>query len=613
MENNETSVNENNIMENEQIDLVKPKKKKKKIIITLIILFVLAALACAYFILFKDKEETSQVQTSNKYTAYRLSGNSLEDFDLYFVQLENLEKNKVYSPLSIKYALEMLQEGAKGSTKDQITNITGTYKAQRYENNKNMTLANALFVKDTYKDSIKEKYITALSDNYNASVIYDSFKTPDKINSWVKENTFNLIDNIVDNTTDKDFILANALAIDMDWVNVLQQEEKTYSINFEHEDFVREISPLKYRGHSELEFNNNSMKASSVEIGAVANKYDIVSELGEEKQELTIPVDDFASMASSRDMLKDFIAACFESVFGGEEDSLYEKYFLGSYDFYELSKNDLHYLTISDSNVELFSRLGINAEDVDELWEAMQENDDIDIAMGESYRSANEVGSYDDCVSDFKGAVEKTFKKVDFSCDGEDISIEIPHDENDDPDEVAFDNCLLTGFSDSTYDNSEFFTDLADAFSDNFYEPRYGWNGFNEEQFNDELDYRLNEIIDNGGVEESLHESSTDNNVMFGYRIHNDMTDEIFVIFSDDKNSLMSNIDRAKGAITNIWDEYYDGEKVLNNLEKDGVYIASDGDYNYMHQLIVSDDDESVSLGGNEYPIKYIGRESIRF
>ena len=340
---------------------------------------------------------------------------------------------------------------------------------------------------------------------------------------------------------------------------------------------------------------------------------ELVSELGEEKQELTIPVDDFASMASSRDMLKDFIAACFESVFGGEEDSLYEKYFLGSYDFYELSKNDLHYLTISDSNVELFSRLGINAEDVDELWEAMQENDDIDIAMGESYRSANEVGSYDDCVSDFKGAVEKTFKKVDFSCDGEDISIEIPHDENDDPDEVAFDNCLLTGFSDSTYDNSEFFTDLADAFSDNFYEPRYGWNGFNEEQFNDELDYRLNEIIDNGGVEESLHESSTDNNVMFGYRIHNDMTDEIFVIFSDDKNSLMSNIDRAKGAITNIWDEYYDGEKVLNNLEKDGVYIASDGDYNYMHQLIVSDDDESVSLGGNEYPIKYIGRESIRF
>ena len=114
-------------------------------------------------------------------------------------------------------------------------------------------------------------------------------------------------------------------------------------------------------------------------------------------------------------------------------------------------------------------------------------------------------------------------------------------------------------------------------------------------------------------VEESLQESSKGNGVVFGYRIHNDMTDEIFVIFSDDKNSLISNIDRAKSAITNSWDEYYDGEKVLKNLGKENVYVASDGDYDYMQQLIVSGGDESVSLGGNEYPIKYIGRESIRF
>ena len=91
------------------------------------------------------------------------------------------------------------------------------------------------------------------------------------------------------------------------------------------------------------------------------------------------------------------------------------------------------------------------------------------------------------------------------------------------------------------------------------------------------------------------------------------MTDEIFVIFSDDKNALISNIDRAKSAITNSWDDYYDGEAVLKNLEKEGVHVASDGDYNYMYRLIVDDGVENVLIIDNEYPIKYIGRESIRF
>lgn len=345
----------------------------------------------------------------------------------------------------------------------------------------------------------------------------------------------------------------------------------------------------------------------------VKETQELVEELGEEKQELTIPVDDFASMASSRDMSKDFIAACFESVFGEDDDTLYDEYFFDSYYMYDVTRNDLYYLHISYSNIELFSRLGVNAKNVDELWEAMQENDDIDIAMGASYRSANEVGSYDECVDDFRKAVNETFEKVDFSCDGDEISIKLPHSEDADPDEVAFDTCLLTGFSDSSYDNSEFFTDLADTFSDEFVEPRYGWNGFSEEQFNYALGDRLEEIINNSGVEESLHEAVEDTNNIFGYRIHNDMTDEIFVIFSDDKNALISNIDRAKSAITNSWDDYYDGESVLKNLEKEDVHVASDGDYNYMYRLIVDDGVENVLIIDDEYPIKYIGRESIRF
>ena len=59
--------------------------------------------------------------------------------------------NKLYSPLSIKYALEMLAEGANGESKEQISNIIGTYNAKKYTNSSNMSFANALFIKNSFK------------------------------------------------------------------------------------------------------------------------------------------------------------------------------------------------------------------------------------------------------------------------------------------------------------------------------------------------------------------------------------------------------------------------------------------------------------------------------
>ena len=45
---------------------------------------------------------------------------STTELDYYFLQKENFKSNMIYSPLSIKYALSMLAEGASGETKAQI-------------------------------------------------------------------------------------------------------------------------------------------------------------------------------------------------------------------------------------------------------------------------------------------------------------------------------------------------------------------------------------------------------------------------------------------------------------------------------------------------------------
>ena len=137
-------------------DKVKKKNTKKGIIIGLVIL-VLILLSGFIFLKFKDKKDNSndnninkeEVKKENKYSKYTLNSNTLEEFDLYFLQLENDITNKVYSPLSIKYVLAMLREAATGDTKQEIDNILGTYQNKKYINSKNIALGNAMFIRNS--------------------------------------------------------------------------------------------------------------------------------------------------------------------------------------------------------------------------------------------------------------------------------------------------------------------------------------------------------------------------------------------------------------------------------------------------------------------------------
>ena len=95
----------------------------------------------------KEKETQEIISEKEKIKSeYRLRGNYLQEFDLSFLKLENKENNMVYSPLSIKYTLEMLNEGANGKTKEQIEAILGDYNANKYVNSPNMSFANAIYI-----------------------------------------------------------------------------------------------------------------------------------------------------------------------------------------------------------------------------------------------------------------------------------------------------------------------------------------------------------------------------------------------------------------------------------------------------------------------------------
>jgi len=242
------------------------------------------------------KTETTTIDSAKptKYMAafkYDLVNNQLSNFDIAFLKAENEKKNKIYSPLSIKYTLKMLEEGAKGTTKTQISNVLEDYKVTKYASNKNMSLANALFVRDTFKDSVKQTYITNLKNKYNAEVIFDSFSSAKNINDWVKNKTLNIIPELLDEIdADKDFILVNALGIDMEWKNRFFDRDNynkgfVDNVNYSHEECSWYCDTDAV---SSEKFGENQIEISGMQIAASFNNYDILTELGEDNIRKTV-------------------------------------------------------------------------------------------------------------------------------------------------------------------------------------------------------------------------------------------------------------------------------------------------------------------------------------
>ena len=298
-------------------------EKKKKILIIGGFIISISMIAISIFMIISKSSEinkndkSKEVNTSVKSSSYAIQGNGLDDFDLYFLKQENGEVNKVYSPLSIKYALAMLKEGTDGDSYTQINQVFGKYNAKKYTNSANMSLANGLFIRDSFKGSVKTDYINNLSNKFNAEVIYDDFSTPNNINSWVSNKTFNLVNNLLDDVSEDNFVLINALAIDMEWVKKIQSENENYSIMYNHEttndpeDFyestiydkngkptdkkekkfrthTNRVTCLSWADYSTIVFNDVIENAKVSTLAADVNRYDVINTIGEENIRTTV-------------------------------------------------------------------------------------------------------------------------------------------------------------------------------------------------------------------------------------------------------------------------------------------------------------------------------------
>ena len=231
------------------------KIKLKTAIILIIILLIVIAGIFAIIINTKEKNRTEGNNTTIGNNT--ISGSESDrpitesDFSIKFLKMENNKQNMIYSPLSIKYALKMLSEGANGSTKAQIENVIGNLSLTKYNSIDNvLSLANGVYIRDTYAQYVKEDYRKALTEKYNAEINYDSFSNANNINNWIENKTLGIIKNMLTDESvqnpNTEMLLINALAIDMEWENAFDSS-KTYGEEFYLENGDKMIATMMHK------------------------------------------------------------------------------------------------------------------------------------------------------------------------------------------------------------------------------------------------------------------------------------------------------------------------------------------------------------------------------
>lgn len=272
--------------------------KKSYLTVVALCILLLIAIAFGYSFLFSKKTpsgnneisntniDSNAPETNNK---NKIVNNKLSDFDMFFLKSNNQETNKVLSPMSIKNLMGMTSIGSDGNSKLQIDNILGEYNFKNYSKSKNLSIANAFFMKDTFAKNINTDYVKNVENKFGAEIKFDPFSNAQNINKWISNNTFNLIDNLIDDATvqkpDTNFITANTIAIDMDWKNSIQPD-KAFLPNYSGIKLGNNINPhvLPHEGKFKtFKFNDKEVKTQVYKLVGIVNKYDIIKNLGKEK------------------------------------------------------------------------------------------------------------------------------------------------------------------------------------------------------------------------------------------------------------------------------------------------------------------------------------------
>lgn len=211
-------------------------KSKIMVIVGFLIIAVILVIVMVHLIVEANKPEpVPEINQTELELNETLKEYNKLIFDYKMVRKTNNYYNSNYliSPLSMAYALKILEEGASGETKAQISNLIKDYQLPKIVNiDKKISIANALFINTNYKGKISNNFVAKIENTYDANVMYDGFTNTDGINKWVEGKTFGLIPRALNNIDrNTKLSIVNAIALDIAW-KYKMNPQNTHSAKF---------------------------------------------------------------------------------------------------------------------------------------------------------------------------------------------------------------------------------------------------------------------------------------------------------------------------------------------------------------------------------------------
>ena len=201
-------------------------------------------------------EAQKQMRDNNNEFAWRL---------FQTMQEQQGEGSTVLSPISVTYMLGMLNAGAAGTTRDEITTVLGfgndpnavnefckkmIDEAPEVDPAATVKIANCINVNSAMGLSLLKQYVNDMKNYYNAQIDALDFtksSTLDKINSWCSKNTNGMIPSILDEINpNAAMYLLNAIYFSADWSEKFDVND-TRNSSFTKGDGSVVTQPLMHR------------------------------------------------------------------------------------------------------------------------------------------------------------------------------------------------------------------------------------------------------------------------------------------------------------------------------------------------------------------------------
>jgi serpin B len=188
--------------------------------------------------------ETKPIQLSAEQKQMRDNNNEFAWHLFQTVQELKGDSSTVLSPISVTYLLGMLNAGAAGTTRDEITNVLGfgndpqavnEYCKKMIEGAPNVDpaatvrIANSIYVNSAKGLSLLKQYVNDMKNYYSAQIDALDFTksgTLDKINNWCSKNTGGMIPSILDEINpNAAMYLLNAIYFNADWTEKFDKND----------------------------------------------------------------------------------------------------------------------------------------------------------------------------------------------------------------------------------------------------------------------------------------------------------------------------------------------------------------------------------------------------